>query len=220
MKLLFQLLTWFYWGQYVRGRNIHARSCCGMIQRVWKPPLFYHSKLRNGRVFVANWKGQCKNNYPWEKEKKKVKEQKRGRRKKYLKALPPFSVTTRKAGNSDGGFPAIYSCAISLDLAVPSFEFLFCLLSLEQEPSAIMRGILLPLSVVSSSAVSLVTSGWAWRHEWISRCNLQKAFGLFEVHCTEGMSTHWTWRRGECAGPSEYFCDYSLAPALGHFFPR
>lgn len=126
MKLLFQLLTWFYWGQYVRGRNIHALSTTV-------------NRERAGSLWPTE-KASARTTTLGKKKKEKSKRTKGGRRKKYLKALPPFPVTTPKAGNSDGGFPAIYSCAVSLDLAVPSFEFLFSLLSLEQEPSAIMRG--------------------------------------------------------------------------------
>ena len=56
-----------------------------------------------------------------------------------LKKLSPFLITTCKAENSGGGFPDLYSSAISLEV-VPSFESLFCLLHLEQPCSQTMWG--------------------------------------------------------------------------------
>lgn len=143
------------------------------------------------------------------KEKEKEKKNKRGGKeeKNYLKALPPFPVTACKAGNSDGGFPAIYSCAISLDLAVPSFEFLFCLLSLEQAPPAIMWGSRCPACRIVGSLTEQC------QHEPGDTSESHAV--IYKKH-----TVYFKWCRGNCAVLPECICDYSLAPALGHFLPR
>lgn len=75
----------------------------------------------------------------------------------YLKELPPFLITTCRAEHSEGGFPDIYSSAISLEV-VPSFKSLFCLPNLEQPASAIMWGSCC-LCLIYHSWFSKATSG-------------------------------------------------------------
>ena len=104
----------------------------------------------------------------------------------YLKELPPFLRTTCKAGNSGCGFLDIYSSTVNLEAVVPSFKSLSCLLNLEQPTSTIMWRSCCPCMFYHSQ-LSKAISGWTYRHEWISYCNLQKVYGLFFVVCRRNL---------------------------------
>lgn len=184
---------------YVLCHNIHFIFYYGMIQHIQKSVLLYYSNLNNKRVCVVSWKGQYENIHPfctvktqWQLLKARLQSvfhrlivycfgfsDLQTGSNLCLKELPWFHLTTFKTRNSGGRFPDIYSCAISLEDAVPSFKSLFCLLNIEQTSSPKMWGYCCLCFLSVQSQPSKAMSGWTYKREWILYCNFQKIYGLF-----------------------------------------